>query len=298
MNISAALVKKLRERTGAGMMECKKALLETHGDADAAADLLRKQGKALADKKAGRITAEGAVIIERTADFKLAAMIEVNCETDFVAKDPHFQSFTSVVARRVLTGAPASLEALLAFPLTGEGGETVNAARQGLVAMLGENINVRRSVRWVTESGVIGAYVHGNPVSRIGVLAELTGGDADLAKDIAMHIAASRPLCVAPEDVPEELLNKEREILSAQASGSGKPADIVEKMVEGRLKKYLAEVTLLGQPFIKDTEQTVGSLLKAHGAIVKRFVRFEVGGGIEKKAENFAQEVMAQVREG
>ncbi|HEV7166264.1 MAG TPA: translation elongation factor Ts [Gammaproteobacteria bacterium] len=291
MTISASMVKELRERTGAGMMECKKALTESSGDLDLAVENMRKAGLAKADKKAGRVAAEGRIAIEQAGD--AVAMVEVNCETDFVANGDEFGGFAAGVAKAVLAAAPVSLEALNDAKLGN--GESVDLARRNLVAKIGENIAVRRIERFETKGGVFGAYVHG---TRIGVLVELKGGTPALAKDIAMHVAASRPLCVKPDQVPVEVLEKEREIIRAQSADSGKPEAIIEKMVEGRLKKYLAEVTLLGQPFIKDPDLTVEKLLAKYGAEALRFVRFEVGEGIEKKQEDFAAEVMAQARRG
>jgi elongation factor Ts len=292
MEITAALVKELRERTGSGMMECKKALVDANGNIDAAADAMRKSGLAKADKKASRIAAEGLVVIQPSPDGKQAAMAEVNSETDFVSKGDDFKDFAAAVARQVLAGNPKDLESLLEMPLKAGDPGSVNTARQTLVAKLGENINVRRFVRYETQ-GVLGVYLHG---SRIGVLVELQGGDAALAKDIAMHVAANKPVCVTSADVPAELVAKEKEIFTAQAAESGKPAAIIEKMVEGRIKKFLAEVALLGQPFVKNPDITVEKLLQERSAKVIRFQRFEVGEGIEKKTENFAAEVMAQVR--
>ncbi|HXH02773.1 MAG TPA: translation elongation factor Ts [Candidatus Competibacteraceae bacterium] len=291
--ITAALVKELRERTGSGMMECKKALQETNGDIEAAIELMRKQGLAKADKKAGRTAAEGLIVIRSSADGKAVAMVEINCETDFVAKGDDFQAFANAVAEVALNAAPADLDALLAAKLAD--GQSVDDTRRALVAKIGENMAVRRFVRVTTENGRFGTYLHG---SRIGVVVEVVGGSEDLAKDLAMHIAASRPVCVEASQVPAELVAKEREIFSAQAAESGKPADIVAKMVEGRVQKFLKEVTLLGQPFVKDPEQSVEKLLKSAGARVLGFYRFELGEGIEKKQENFAAEVMAQVRGG
>jgi len=283
------MVKELRERTGAGMMECKKALTESAGDLDLAIENMRKSGLAKADKKAGRVAAEGRVAIEQSGD--AVAMAEVNCETDFVANGDEFGGFASAIAKAVLAAAPAGLEALNDVKLAS--GETADLARRNLVAKIGENITVRRIERYQAKGTVLGAYTHG---TRIGVLVELKGGTPTLAKDIAMHVAASRPLCVKPEQVSAEVLEKEREIIRAQSADSGKPAAIIEKMVEGRLKKFLAEVTLLGQPFVKDPDQSVEKLVKAAGAEVLRFTRFEVGEGIEKKQEDFAAEVMAQAR--
>jgi elongation factor Ts len=294
MEISAALVKELRERTGSGMMECKKALVETKGDIDAAVELMRKAGLAKADKRAGRTAAEGLIVIERSPDARRASMAEVNCETDFVSKGDDFRSFAQAVAQRVLRGAPESLDALLNAPLHEGQSKTVNETRQELVGVIGENMNVRRYAYYSTdEQGRIGAYLHG---SRIGVLVEMKNGSEELAKDVAMHVAASKPVCVQAEDVPAELVTSEREIFSAQAAASGKPANIVEKMVEGRIKKFLSEVALVGQPFVKDPNKTVGQLLEESGATVIRFQRFEVGEGIEKKSSDFAAEVMEQIK--
>lgn len=288
--ITAAMVKELRERTGAGMMECKKALVESGGDIEKAIEWMRKQGMAKADKKAGRTAAEGVVVIKVADDAKSAAMVEINSETDFVARSEDFARFANEVAAIALAEAPANIEALLAAKTAS--GDDVNTVRSALVAKIGENIQVRRFVR-VETSGLIGAYRHGE---RIGVLVELKGGDANLAKDIAMHVAASRPICVSEADVPAELIEKEREIFTAQAVQSGKPENIVAKMVEGRIKKYLSEVTLIGQPFVKDPDVTVGELLNKAGAEVAGFTRFEVGEGIEKQQSDFAAEVMAQVK--
>jgi elongation factor Ts len=292
MAITAALVKELRERTGAGMMECKKALVETDGDIELAIENMRKSGQAKAAKKAGRIAAEGVIVIKASDDGKKVAMAEVNCETDFVAKDDNFLSFANAVVERVLGSDVADVEALNALPLHEGEDTTVEEARQALVSKIGENMSVRRFVRLETD-GRIASYRHG---VRIGVLVEMTGGDEELGRDLAMHIAASNPVCVEEKDVPEDLLAKEKEIIEAQAKESGKPENIIEKMVEGRLRKYLSEVTLVGQPFVKDPDTTVGKLLKSKDAGVNRFVRFEVGEGIEKKQENFAEEVAAQMR--
>ena len=289
MTISASMVKELRERTGAGMMECKKALTESNGDLDLAVENMRKAGLAKADKKAGRVAAEGRIAIQQAGD--AVAMVEVNCETDFVANGDEFGGFAAAVAKAVLAKAPADLEVLNGVKL--ENGEDVDTARRNLVAKLGENITVRRFERYQTSGGVLGSYAHG---TRIGVLVEIKGGNPALAKDVAMHVAASRPMCVKPEQVPADVLDKEREIIRAQSADSGKPEAIIEKMVEGRLKKFLAEVTLVGQPFVKDPDQSVEKLLKSAGAEAQRFVRFEVGEGIEKKQEDFAAEVMAQAR--
>ena len=292
MAITAAQVKELRQRTGCGMMECKKALVEADADMEAAAEALRKSGLAKADKKAGRVAAEGIIVVEVSGDGKAAAMAEINSETDFVANKEEFQNFARAVVQRVLNDVPADMDALLAMPLE-DGGETVEEARRSLIAGIGENINVRRFVRSEATVGTLSSYLHGN---RIGVLVDVQGGNTDLARDIAMHIAASKPVCVDESGVPQELLDKEKEIFSAQAEASGKPAAIIEKMVSGRIRKFLGEITLLGQPFVKDPEQTVGKLLQAAGASVQAFERLELGEGIEKKTENFAEEVMAQVQ--
>jgi elongation factor Ts len=291
MAITAALVKELRERTGAGMMECKKALVETDGDLDAAIEHMRKAGLAKADKKSGRIAAEGQIVISLSGDGKKAAMVEINCETDFVSQGDDFKGFANAVAERVLDGNPADLSGLLELAMS-DGGASVEETRKELIAKIGENIEVRRFSRFETDNA-FGTYMHG---TRIGVLVEYKGGDEQLGKDLAMHVAASRPVCVSEDQVPSEMLEKEKEIFSAQAKESGKPDDIVEKMVQGRIKKFLKEVTLVGQPFVKDPDTTVGELLKQKGAEVIRFERMEVGEGKEKKSENFADEVMAQVR--
>ena len=290
MAITAALVKELRDRTGAGMMECKKALTETDGDLDAAIEAMRKSGLAKADKKSGRTAAEGLVAIKTSDDNKTAAIVEVNCETDFVTKGDDFIGFVDEIAAAVLANKPADVAALSALPLSS--GASIEDTRKELIAKIGENMSVRR-FEIIENADVIGSYKHGD---RIGVVVELVGGDEALGKDIAMHIAASKPVCVSEDEVPAEALDNERNIFSAQAAESGKPADIIEKMVEGRIKKYLKEVTLLGQPFVKDPDQTVEKLLKSSNASVKRFIRFEVGEGIEKKQENFADEVMAQIK--
>ncbi len=295
MAITAAQVKELRERTGLGMMECKVALLESNGDMDAAIDALRKKAGARVEKKAGRIAAEGAVGIFINPDRRLAAMVEVNSETDFVAKGDDFIGFADAVAAGVANTNPADADALAQMPLPAGKAATVTQARTDLVAKLGENINVRRFVRYAAGKRHIGSYLHGR---KIGVLVEIEGGDAALARDIAMHIAASRPAYVSKAEVPQQVIEKEKEVFSAQAKESGKPANIVEKMVAGRVDKFINEVTLLGQAFVKDPEVTVEKLLKSSGASVARFCRYEVGEGIEKGASDFAAEVMAQVKGG
>jgi len=290
MNITADTVKQLRERTGAGMMECNKALVETKGDLDAAAELMRKQGLAKADKKATRVAAEGVVVIEKSAEGRTAAMVEINCETDFVAREQDFRGFAQAVAAKALAAGPGPLEAVLAAKL--ESGETVDERRRALIAKIGENISVRRSVVLGSE-GNLGAYVHG---TRIGALVAVKGGDVALAHDLAMHVAASNPKYRTMAEVPAEVVAKEREILTEQAQGEGKPPEIVAKMVEGRLRKSLGEITLLGQAFVKDPDVTIEKLLKGAKAEVTAFERFEVGAGIEKKQDDFVAEVMAQVK--
>jgi elongation factor Ts len=287
MNITADTVKQLRERTGAGMMECKRALVETKGDLDAAAELMRRTGLAKADKKAARVAAEGTVQIERSGND--AALVEVNCETDFVARSDEFQAFARDVAAAALKGAPSSLEALLELP---HGASSLDERRRALIAKIGENIAVRRFVR-VSSPGALGTYIHG---ARIGSVVALQGGDDSLARDIAMHVAAANPAYIDAGDVPAEMLAKEREILTEQTKGEKKPPDIIAKMVEGRLRKYLGEITLMGQPFVKDEDTTVEKLVKKAGAKVLMFARYEVGAGIEKKQDDFVGEVMAQVK--
>lgn len=293
MAITASLVKELRERTGSGMMECKKALVETNGDIDAAIENMRKSGQAKAAKKAGRTAADGLIVIQMTDDNKKGVMVEVNCETDFVAKDENFTSFANAVAQRALASEVATVEELLNAPLHDGEETTVNTAREALIVKIGENMNVRRFERFESANGRLASYSHG---SRIGVVVDIEGGDDDLAKDIAMHVAASNPTCVSEAQVPAELVEKEREIFKVQALESGKPENIVDKIVDGRVRKYLSEITLLGQAFVKDPDSTVEKLLSGAGAKVNGFKRFEVGEGIEKKQDSFADEVMAQVR--
>lgn len=292
MNITAGMVKELRERTGSGMMECKKALVESNGDMELAIENMRKAGLAKADKKSGRTAAEGIISVKISDDGKSAAIVDVNCETDFVAKADDFLAFANDVANAVLN-ADATSEAQL-LELTLVSGKTVDETRRGLISKLGENITVRRFDKFKTQGGTAG-YLHGT-TSKIGVVVELAAADTDLAKDVAMHIAATKPLCVSEDQVSPDLIEKEKEIFTAQALESGKPAEIIGKMVEGRVKKFFAEITLLGQQFVKDDSVTVGQLVKSKGNNVIRFTRFEVGEGIEKKEENFAEEVMAQVR--
>ena len=288
MAITASMVKELRERTGAGMMECKKALTEAGGDIETAIENMRKSGQAKAAKKAGRTAADGVIVMAQ--DGGRAVMVEVNCETDFVAKDENFKSFADAVAGRALGSEAADVDALMALPLHEGEDTTIEEARQALVSKIGENMNVRRFIR-VEAQGTIASYSHG---VRIGVLVDVSGGDETLGRDLAMHIAASNPVCVDESQVPADMLAKEREITEAQARDSGKPDNIIEKMIEGRMRKYLGEITLVGQPFVKDPDTKVGKLLQAYGATVNSFTRFEVGEGIEKKVEDFRDEVMAQ----
>jgi len=291
MAVTASMVKELRERTGAGMMECKKALVETNGDMDAAIEYLRKSGLAQADKKASRIAADGRIALATNDDNSVAVMVEVNCETDFVAKDASFLAFTNSVAANALAATSDDMEAILATEVDGM---SLESARQALVTKIGENIQVRRVAR-MTGCDKLGAYVHGG---HIGVMVDLEGGNEEVARDIAMHIAALNPAYIDVDDVPADVLEKEKQFLVSQAAESGKPADIIEKMVSGRMRKHLSTITLLGQAFVKDGDITVAQLLKQNDARVKSFTRLVVGEGIEKKADNFADEVMQQVKGG
>jgi len=286
-DITAGMVKELREMTGLGMMECKKALTETNGDLKAAEDLLRIKSGAKASKAAGRVASEGIVGVYISADGKTGALIEINCETDFVSKNDDFIAFSKALAQIVAETNPADVVALSAAKMVS--GETVEDARQALVMKLGENISSRRFQRFQTE-GRLASYLHG---AKIGVMVDLTGADEALGRDIAMHIAASKPICISKEQVPADLLAKEREIYTAQAAESGKPANIIEKMVEGRIVKYLAEVTLVDQPFVKNPDETVEKLLASKNAKVNAFQMYVVGEGIEKKVTDFAAEVAA-----
>jgi len=290
MAITATTVKELRERTGAGMMDCKKALQEVDGDVDQAIENMRKSGMAKAARKAGRIVAEGLLVIKQNEETGQLVIVEINSETDFVIKDDSFKVFCDQVASCALANQPADIDSLMGCNI---GEQTVEETRQQLVAKIGENISVRRFSLIDAAQGILGSYLHG---VRIGAIVELEGGDEALAKDIAMHIAASNPTCIAEEDVPQDVLAKEKEILVAQAEESGKPPEIIEKMIGGRINKFLKEITLLGQPFVKDPDQTIAKLLESGGATVKSFVRFEVGEGIEKRSDNFAEEVMAQAK--
>ena len=286
MAVTASLVKELRERTGSGMMECKRALVECDGDIEAAVELMRKSGAAKADKKAGRVAADGAVMV--CVEGNTAVILEINSETDFVAKDSNFQAFADGVVKVILSNKPESVEVIGGLSINGS--QTVEEARQVLISKVGENIQIRRFEIIESAQGVA-SYSHG---SRIGVLVE-SDADAEMARDIAMHIAAVNPQYVDESAVPAEFVEKEKGILIAQAQDSGKPVEIIEKMIQGRLNKFLAEVTLLGQPFVKDQDQTVGKLLSNAGSSITRFVRYEVGEGIEKKVEDFAAEVASQL---
>ena len=289
MSISASMVKELRERSGAGMMDCKKALVETGGDIDAAIELLRKSGQAKADKKAGRIAADGRIVV--ATDGNKAVIAEINSETDFVAKDENFIAFVDSVAATALAGNAEDVKALLAESRAD--GKIIEAARTELVNKVGENISVRRFAR-VDAADQLGNYTHG---ARIGAVVSLSGGDAELARNIAMHVAATNPVCIDEAGVPAATLESERRIITEQAQESAKPPEIIEKMVSGRMAKFLKEITLLGQPFVKDPDVSVGELLEAAGAEVTEFIRYEVGEGIEKKQENFAEEVMSQIKQ-
>lgn len=288
--ITASMVKELREVTGLAMMDCKRALVETNGDFKAAEELLRIKSGAKASKAAARVAAEGVVSTFVSADGKTGAMVEVNCETDFMAKNDLFTAFTRDVAQAVSQNNPADVAALAGVNLPNGG--SVEDMRKALIMKLGENVSVRRFVRYST-AGKLAAYLHG---SKIGVLIDYSGGNETLGKDLAMHIAASKPICVSKDQVSQELLDQERKIYSAQAAESGKPANIIEKMVEGRIAKYLAEVTLLGQPFVKDPDTMVEKLLSAQGAKVNAFQMFVVGEGIEKAVVDYAAEVAAAAK--
>lgn len=290
MAITAALVKELRERTGAGMMECKKSLVETDGDIEAAIELMRKTGLAKADKKAGRIASEGKVVVEFSDDAKKGVMLEVNCETDFVAMGDEFGDFASAVAKRILNDAPADVETLLELPLE-DGSESINIILKTMIAKIGENMSVRRFTTFETE-GQLGAYLHG---TKIGVVVDMKDGNPELIKDVAMHVAASNPKGLDESSLDQVELAKEKEIAAAEAANSGKPENIIEKIVEGKIKRFIKDNTLMGQPFVKDPDVTVEKLVKNAGATVLGFTRLEVGEGIEKKTEDFAAEVMAQI---
>ncbi len=288
MSITASMVKELRERTGAGMMECKKALVEADGNLDAAAEALRTAGAAKADKKASRVAADGRVVVQTNGS--KAVIAEVNSETDFVAKDENFVNFADSVAAAALASGVTDAAELAGVSL---GDSTIEVARTELIQKVGENISVRRA-EIVANDGPIGFYTHG---ARIGAVVALDGGDEELARDIAMHVAAINPICIDESSVPAETLETEKRIFTEQAAESGKPPEIIEKMIGGRINKFLKEITLVGQPFVKDDKQTVGQLLKSAGASVVSFTRYELGEGIEKKEENFADEVMKQIED-
>ncbi|MBN2606362.1 MAG: elongation factor Ts [Thiotrichales bacterium] len=287
MAVTASMVKELREITSAGMMDCKKALSETDGDMDAAIEYLRKKGMAGADKKAGRIAAEGVIAIAISDDKKKAAIVEVNCETDFVAKGDEFKGFADEIAKIVLNTGTTDVEALMGQTMSS--GKSIDETRRELIAKIGENMGVRR-IELVETNGQIGQYQHGE---KIGVVVAMEGGDDALIRDVAMHVAASKPTAISANDVDAEVIEKERNFQIEQAQSSGKPMEIIEKMIEGRMRKYLEEITLLGQSFVKDPDQTVEKLLKSNNAEVKSFVRLEVGEGIEIEQTNFADEVAA-----
>ena len=287
MEITASLVKELRERTGAGMMDCKVALSDAKGDIEIAIEVMRKSGAAKAAKKAGRIAAEGIISIKQNEDN--IVILEVNCETDFVTKDESFLSFVNSVIQAISNNNVSDVDELLKL---NSSNQTIEEANQQLIAKIGEKITIRRFQK-TSIKNQIGTYLHG---TRIGVIVEIEGGGEELAKDIAMHIAASRPLFINEDQVSQKILDKEKEIYIAQAKESGKSADIVEKMVEGRLKKFINEITLLGQPFVKDPEKSIEKILKSSDARVLSFIRYEVGEGIEKRADNFAEEVMSQAK--
>jgi len=294
MSVTAEAVRQLRERTAAGMMECKRALVETNGDLDAAAELMRKQGLAKADKKASRVAAEGVIVTAQSADGKAAVMVEINCETDFVARGDDFTGFAAVVGQATLDSKAADVEAVLAAKTPS--GDSVDDLRRALIAKIGENISVRRFVR-VESAGILGSYLHG---SRIGTLVALEGGDAALARDLAMHVAASSPRYLLAADVPAEDVAKERairvDISLNDEKNKGKPEQVLAKIVDGGMNKWLNEITLMGQPFVKDDKLSIEKLLKAADAKVTRFERLEVGAGIEKKQDDFVAEVMAQAK--
>ena len=287
MEITASLVKELRERTGAGVMDCKAALSDARGDIEIAIEVMRKSGAAKAAKKAGRIAAEGIISIKLNEND--IVILEVNCETDFVTKDESFLSFVDSVIQVISNNNVSDVDELLKL---NSGNQTIEEANQQLIAKIGEKITIRRFQKSSIQNQT-GTYLHG---IRIGVIVEIKGGSEELAKDIAMHIAASRPLFINEDQISQEILDKEKEIYTAQAQESGKPADIVEKMVEGRLKKFIKEITLLGQPFVKDPEKSIEKILKSSNAKVLSFIRYEVGEGIEKRADNFAEEVMSQAK--
>ncbi len=292
MTIKASLVNELRNRTGAGMMDCKRALVEANGDIEAAVEAMRIAGAAKADKKADRVTAEGVVIIKLSDDSKTAVIAEFNCETDFVGRDENFLKFANSACEEALAAKITDINALSQRPIQAGSDQSIEQARQELVAKIGENIQIRR-IKLLSSDHPLASYRHGN---KIGVVVKLDSDNVDLGKDIAMHIAASKPQAISANEIPAEIITKEREIFTAQAADSGKPAEIITKMVQGRVDKFLAEVSLEGQPFVKDPSISVRELLNKAKAKVLAFERFEVGEGIEKREDNFAEEVMAQVQ--
>ena len=292
--ITAALVKELREKTGAGMMDCKKDLTETNGDLEKASELLRERGIAKAAKKSGRVAAEGLVEAYISEDGKVGAVVEVNSETDFVAKNEEFKAFVADVAKQVAEKNPATVEELLAQESIAEAGKTVQEVLIGKIATIGENMSVRRFARFETADGMVEKYIHGE--GKIAVLVNMKNADKELAKDVCMQIAAARPEFVDRNAVPADRVEKEMEILKAQAMNEGKPAEIAEKMVQGRIGKFYGEICLVEQPFVKNPDEKVSKLLESKGASVVEFARFEKGEGIEKKEENFAEEVMNQLK--
>ena len=288
MTVTAQLVKELREITGVGMMDCKKALSETDGDLEKAVEYLRKAGQAKADKKASRVAAEGKILISADTENNRHTILEINCETDFVAKDEKFNKFSDSVLRALTRNSVSTVEELSGIE---ENGSTIDDERKKLIAEIGENISIRR-FSFLNSNNTVGSYIH---MGRIGVMVEVEGSqDEDLAKDLAMHIAANNPLYKDQNDVPAEELEKEKEILKAQALAEGKPEDIIEKMIQGRLNKYLEQITLYGQPFVKDPDIKVSKLLENAGASIKGFIRYELGEGIEKKKDDFVEEVKKQ----
>ncbi len=290
--ISAEQVKKLRERTGAGMMDCKKVLTETNGDEEKAIELLRERGIAKAAKKSDRIAAEGLVTTYVTEDHKIGAVVEVNAETDFVAKNEEFRTFVKDVAKQIVNKAPATVEELLAQKSEAEPDKTVQEVLTNKIATIGENMSIRRFERF-EGTGLVESYIHGD--GKIGVLVEMEGGDSTLAKDICLQIAAARPEFLSREDVPEDRVAHEMQILKAQAVNEGKPEAVAEKIVQGRIGKFYGEICLVEQEFVKDPSQKVGKLVESKGAKILRFVRFEKGEGLQKREENFAEEVAKQI---
>ncbi len=293
--VTAAVVKELREKTGAGMMDCKKVLTETDGDIEKAIELLRERGIAKAAKKSDRIAAEGVVAAYLTDNKKIGSVVEVNSETDFVGKNEEFRTFVADIAEQIAMQNPADVQELLSQKYVKDNTKTVQQVLTEKIATIGENITIRRFERFETQNGLVEKYIHGD--GKIGVLIEVENGDSDLAKDLCMQIAAAKPEYLDRNSVPQERVSKEMEILKAQAMNEGKPAEIAEKMVQGRIGKFYGEICLVEQPFVKDPDTKVSKLLEAKGAKAIRFVRFEKGEGIEKKEENFAEEVMKQIKQ-